>query len=399
MRRHADSCRLSATDVSTLCRHFRRREAATADRLPGTILEPTAIDQKIRFCTAPDGVRLAYATSGKGPPLVRAGHWLTHLERDWESPVWRPWLTELSRFNTLVCYDQRGSGLSDRDIPGLSFEAWLADLETVVSAAGLASFALLGASQSAPIAIAYAVKHPQRVSRLVIYGGFARGRLKRGSPLQEEEAAVQLRLIRLGWGRDDPAFRQFFSTQFLPDGTPEQLRWFNELQQLSTSPETAARIMEVSGSVDVSGLLPQIRVPTLVIHPREDARVPFDEARQMASAIPHARFVPLESRNHVLLESEPAWPRFLEELRSFLGDAAAGPPVFPELTAREREVLELVSRGLANQEIAEHLGISPKTVRNQVSALFDKLGVSSRPQAIVKAREAGFGMDGRGRPS
>jgi pimeloyl-ACP methyl ester carboxylesterase len=358
-------------------------------------LGSTATDQKIRFCTAPDGVRLAFAVSGKGAPLVRAGHWLTHLERDWESPVWKHWLTELSRFNTLVRYDQRGSGLSDRNVPEISFETWLADLETVVSAAGLASVALLGASQSAPIAIAYAVKHPQRVSRLALYGGFARGRLKRGSPVQEEEAAVQLRLIRLGWGRDDPAFRQFFSTQFLPDGTPEQLRWFNELQRLSTSPENAARIMEVLAVVDVSGLLPKVRVPTLVMHAREDARVPFDEARLMASAIPNARFVPLESRNHVLLESEPAWPRFLEELRSFLGIAAAGAPSLPELTAREKGVLELVSRGLSNQEIAMRLGISHKTVRNQVSAIFDKLGVSSRAQAIVKAREAGFGMEGQ----
>jgi pimeloyl-ACP methyl ester carboxylesterase/DNA-binding CsgD family transcriptional regulator len=354
-------------------------------------LDPTAIDQKIRFCTAPDGVRLAYATSGKGPPLVRVGHWLTHLERDWESPVWRPWLAELSRFNTLVRYDQRGSGLSDRNIPALSFETWLADLEAVVSAAGLANFALLGASQGAPIAIAYAAKHPQRVSRLVLYGGYARGRLKRAAPAQSEEAEVQVRLVKLGWGRDDPAFRQFFAMQFLPGGSAEQLRSFNELQRISTSAENAARIMELTNGIDVSALLPQVPVPTLVIHAREDLRVPLDEARMIASAIPNARFALLEGRNHILLEGEPAWPRFLEEIRLFLGDGPAAATEFPELTGREREVLELVSRGLANQEIAEHLGISHKTVRNQVSALFDKLGVSSRAQAIVKAREAGFG--------
>jgi pimeloyl-ACP methyl ester carboxylesterase/DNA-binding CsgD family transcriptional regulator len=356
-------------------------------------LEPTALDQKIRFCTAPDGVRLAYAVSGKGPPLLRVGHWMTHLERDWESPVWRPWLVELSKFNTLIRYDQRANGLSDRNVPAISFEAWLSDLETVVNAAGYSPVTLLGASQGAPIAIAYAAKHPQRVSRMVLYGGYARGRLKRGMPAQTEEGEVQLRLVKLGWGREDPAFRQFFANQFLPGGTPEQLRWFSELQRISTSPENAARIMEVSNGIDVSALLPKVAAPTLVIHVREELRVPLDEARLLASTIPNARFALLEGRNHILLESEPAWPRFLEEIRSFLGDGAAEAPAFPELTAREREVLELVSRGLSNPEIADHLGTSPKTVRNQVSALFDKLGVTSRSQAIVKAREAGFGMD------
>jgi pimeloyl-ACP methyl ester carboxylesterase/DNA-binding CsgD family transcriptional regulator len=359
-------------------------------------LASTATDQKIRFCTAPDGVRLAYAVSGKGPPLVRVGHWMTHLERDWESPVWRPWLTELSKFNTLIRYDQRGNGLSDRNVPAISFETWLSDLETVVAAAGHSPVMLLGASQGAPIAIAYAAKHPQRVNRLVLYGGFARGRLKRGTPAQTEEGEVQVRLVKLGWGRDDPAFRQFFANQFLPEGTPEQLRWFNELQRISTSAENAARIMEVSNGIDVSALLPKVAAPTLVIQAREDLRVPLDEARLLASTIPNARFALLEGRNHILLESEPAWPRFLEEVRSFVGDGpAAGAGEFPELTTREREVLDQVARGLSNQEIADHLGISPKTVRNQVSALFDKLGVTSRSQAIVKAREAGLGNEAR----
>ena len=214
------------------------------------------------------------------------GNWTTHLERDWESPVWRPWLTELSKFNTLIRYDQRANGLSDRNVPGISFEAWLSDLETVVAAAGQSPVALLGASQGAPIAIAYAAKHPQRVSRLVIYGGYARGRLKRGVPAQTEEGELQLRLVKMGWGREDPAFRQFFANQFLPDGTAEQLRWLNELQRISTSPESAARIMEVTNGIDVSALLPRVKAPTLVIHAREDLRVPLDEARLVASTIP-----------------------------------------------------------------------------------------------------------------
>jgi pimeloyl-ACP methyl ester carboxylesterase/DNA-binding CsgD family transcriptional regulator len=351
-----------------------------------------AASQQIRFCIAPDGVRLAYATVGKGPPLVRAAHWMTHLEFDWESPVWRPWLTELARYHTLVRYDQRGCGLSDREVGDISFAAWLADLETVVDAAGLAHFVLLGASQSASLAIAYAARHPQRVSHLVIYGGFARGRLKRGSRAHAEEAAIQRGLIHLGWGRDDPAFRQFFTTQFLPDGTPEQIASFNEVQRLSATPETAERTFDVTNAIDVVDLAPKVSVPTLVLHPRGDTRTPFEEGRLIAARIPGARFVPLETRNHVLVEQDPAWSRFFDEVRAFLG---GGDPVattsFPELTGREREVLELLARGLANDEIAERLGITSKTVRNQVSALFDKLGVSSRAQAIVKAREAGLG--------
>jgi pimeloyl-ACP methyl ester carboxylesterase/DNA-binding CsgD family transcriptional regulator len=351
-----------------------------------------AASQQIRFCTAPDGVRLAYATVGKGPPLVRAAHWMTHLEFDWESPVWRPWLTELSRHNTLVRYDQRGCGLSDRDVGDISFAAWLADLETVVAAAGLARFALLGASQSASLAIAYAAKHPQRVSHLVLYGGFARGRLKRASPAQAEEADVQRGLIRLGWGRDDPAFRQFFTTQFLPDGTPEQIASFNEIQRLSASPQTAERVFDATNSIDVGELAQRVSTPTLVLHGREDKRAPFEEGRLIAARIPGARFVPLETRNHVLVEQDPAWSRFLDEIRAFLGSGDhAAAASFPELTSREREVLELVARGLGNDQIAERLGIASKTVRNQVSALFDKLGVTSRAQAIVKAREAGLG--------
>ncbi len=347
--------------------------------------------QQIRFCTAPDGVRLAYATLGKGPPLVRAAHWMTHLEFDLESPVWRPWLVELSRHNTLVLYDQRGCGLSDRDVGDISFDAWVGDLDTVVAAAGLARFALLGASQGASVAIAYAAKHPERVTRLVVYGGFARGRLNRGSPQQAEEAEVQLGLIRLGWGSDDAAFRQFFTTQFMPDGTAAELASFNEIQRLSTSPDIAGRISRVSNGIDVVELARTVRVPTLVMHAREDKRAPFEEGRLIASLIPGARFVPLESRNHKLLASEPAWPRFLAEIRAFLGAEPATAAAFPELTAREKEVLELLARGLANDEIAARLGISPKTVRNQVSALFDKLAVSSRAQAIVRAREAGLG--------
>jgi pimeloyl-ACP methyl ester carboxylesterase/DNA-binding CsgD family transcriptional regulator len=351
--------------------------------------------QQIRFCAAADGARIAYATVGSGAPLVRAAHWMSHLEFDWESPVWRPWLTELARDRTLVRYDERACGLSDWEVREISFDAWVADLEAVVSAAGLARFALFGMSQGAAIAIAYAVRHPERVSQLLIFGGFVYGRARRG-PLQAEETRLEMDLARLGWGRENPAFRRHFTSQFLPEATLEEIRWFDDLQRVSASPENAARIIETSSGIDVADLLPRVAVPTLVLHAREDARIPFDQGRLIASAIPGARFVPLDSRNHVLLESEPAWPRFWQEVRAFLGAGRAvgkdrSAREFPDLTARERQVLELLARGLANDEIAERLGISAKTVRNQVSAVFDKLGVSTRAQAIVKAREAGLG--------
>lgn len=352
--------------------------------------------QKIRFCTAADGTRIAYATTGSGPPLVRAAHWLSHLEFDWQSPVWRPWLTELARDRTLVRYDERACGLSDWQVAEISLDAWLADLETVVAAAGLARFALFGMSQGAAVAIAYAVRHPERVSHMVLMGGFARGRARRGQPQQAEELRLELDLMRLGWGRENPAFRWHFTSQFLPEGTLEQIRAFDDLQRASASAENAARILETGSGIDVVDLLPRVTVPTLVMHAREDARIPFEEGRLLASMIPGARFVPLESRNHVLLDGEPAWARFWQELRAFLDtgqaqDGERSASALPELTARERQVLELVARGLANDEIAERLGIAAKTVRNQVSAIFDKLQVSSRAQAIVSAREAGLG--------
>jgi pimeloyl-ACP methyl ester carboxylesterase len=322
----------------------------------------TAATQQVRFCTAPDGVRLAYATVGKGPPLVRVAHWMSNLEFDWQSPVWRPWLEELSRYNTLIRYDQRANGLSDREVADISLAAWVPDLESVVDAAGLARFVLLGASQGAAVAIAYAVKHPERVSRLILYGGFAQGRLERGRPEEAEEAQVQMQLMKLGWGRDDPAFRQFFSTQFIPDGTSEELSSFNELQRRSTSPENAVRILKAAWGADVLDLVPRIRVPTLVLHSRGDRRVPFESGRLIASLIPDARFVPLESRNHVLLGSDPAWPRFLAAIRSFLADGQeAGPAsdAFAALTPREREVLELLARAASRTMRSPSVWASP----------------------------------------
>ncbi|HEX6622614.1 MAG TPA: alpha/beta fold hydrolase, partial [Pyrinomonadaceae bacterium] len=280
-------------------------------------------EQEIRFCTSADGARIAYAVVGSGPPLVKAANWLSHLEFDWRSPVWRHWLRELSRGRTLIRYDERGCGLSDRDAEEFTVDAWVRDLEAVVEAAGLERFPMLGISQGASIAIAYAVRHPEKVSHLILYGGYARGRLRRNpSQRQIEEAEILLQLVKVGWGQENPAFRQVFTTLFIPEGTPEQLRWFNELQRVSSSPEGAARILNGFHVIDVCDLAIQVNVPTLVLHGRGDLCVPFDEGRLLASLVPGARFVPLESNNHVLLESEPAWRHFLTEVRDFIGAGA-----------------------------------------------------------------------------
>lgn len=352
------------------------------------------LKQTIRFCKSSDGVRIAYATMGGGPPLVRAPHFLTHLEFDLRTPVWRPWLAELSRRHTFVRPDQRGCGLSDRDVADISLDAMVADLEAVVDAAGLERFALFGASQGSAIAIAYAARHPDRVSRLVIHGGYARGVLRRDLPPEElAEAKLLVELIRLGWGRENPVYRQVFTSLMIPDGTPEAAASFNELERVSTSPEFAARLVASFGPIDVTSLATLVRCPTLVTHSRDDARVPFEEGRLIATLIPGARFIPLDGRNHILLELEPAFRQLFDELHSFLAEGEApgrASAAFPDLTPREREILELLAHGLDNDSIGTRLELSEKTVRNNVTRIFDKLGVPTRAQAIVRARDAGF---------
>ena len=349
--------------------------------------------QEIRFCTTADRVRIAYGTTGAGPPLVKVSNWLSHLEFDWTSPVWRHWLAELSRSHTFVRYDERGVGLSDWDAPDLTFEAWVRDLETVVDALGLETFPLLGISQGASIAITYAVRHPERVSHLLLHGGYARGWNKRSAASQQrKEGEMMVELAEIGWGKENPAFRQFFTTQFIPGGTAEQHHWFNELERISTSPRNAAQFFRIVNEIDVTALAPRVSCPTLVSHADGDARVPFDEGRLLASLIAGARFVPLESRNHILLEHEPAWRRWVEEMRAFLPATAPRPGrAFPDLTPRERELVELIAQGLDNAQVAARLSLSEKTVRNHITSIFAKLEVENRGQAIVLARDAGFG--------
>jgi class 3 adenylate cyclase/pimeloyl-ACP methyl ester carboxylesterase len=279
----------------------------------------TRYEQEIQFCIAQDGVQLAYARTGSGPPLVKTGNWMTHLEFDFESPIWRHLYRELSRDHALIRYDARGNGLSDRDVEDVSFETFVSDLETVVDAAGLERFALLGISQGCAVSVAYAVRHPERVTQLILFGGYVLGWAKRArSAAEKEQAAAMMTLARLGWGEENAAFRQLFTSQFIPNGTKEQTDWFNELQRISTSPEDAARNLAAQGDIDVSALLAKVSVPTLVMHSRDEARVPFDQGRRLAAGIPGARFVPLTSRNHLILEDEPAFPRFLQEIRTFL---------------------------------------------------------------------------------
>lgn len=345
--------------------------------------------QRISFCTSRDGTRIAVASVGAGPPLVRAAHWLSQVDHDPASPVWQPWLRELSRDHSYIRYDQRGSGLSDRDVPSLSLDAWCSDLEAVVDALRLKRFPLIGMSQGGAVAVRYALRHPQRVSHLVLLGSYARGTLRRELTAQARlEAETLVNLIRVGWGSNNEAFREVFTNRFIPGGTSAQLQWWTELQRLTASPEMAARTLEAFYQVDVEQEAARLRVPTLVAHARGDIAVPFDEGRRLAALIPGARFVPLDSRNHVLLETEPAWQVFLGEVRAFLRPSLAGAvqqaAEGAALTPAEREVLHWIVQGLDNRAIARELGKSEKTVRNQVSAILDKLGVRTRAEAIVR---------------
>jgi pimeloyl-ACP methyl ester carboxylesterase/DNA-binding CsgD family transcriptional regulator len=356
-------------------------------------MDPSA-RQRIRFLRTSDGVQLAWAEVGKGPLLIKAANWMSHLEFEWESPCWRHWLRFFAEHFRFVRHDERGCGMTDWDVVDLSFERRVADMEELVAAvAPREPFALLGISQGASVAIAYTVRHREMVSRLVIYGGYAAGWAVRGDPLVEREYRALAELIRLGWGRDHPAFVQAFTTRFVPEGTREQIEWFNELCRRSASPAMAATMIESRGPVDVRPLLSQVEVPTLVLHARGDAVIPISEGRRIATEIPDARFVELDSRNHVLLEHEPAWERFRDAVAEFTGvsrPVVADDAVFAALTAREREILALLCQGLSNAQIAQRLSISDKTVRNHLSNLFDKLGVWTRTQAIVFAHERGL---------
>jgi class 3 adenylate cyclase/pimeloyl-ACP methyl ester carboxylesterase len=286
------------------------------------VLAAANLKQEVRYCRAADGVRLAYAKVGSGPAVMRPAHWLGHLEYDWELPIFRHLLLGIARHFTLVRYDARGNGLSDWDVGNISLDHWVSDFGTVADAAGLKRFPVVAFSQGAAVSIAFAARNPERVSRLVICGGFATGRMKRPNLTEADRERIRAMttLMRVGWGADDPTFRQIFTSQLLPTATKEQADAFNELQRKSASPECAVRFYEAVNDFDVRDLLPQVRVPTLVMHVRDDA-IPIELGREIAAGIPGARFVALPGKNHIMLEQDPGIPQFFEEVREFLSAA------------------------------------------------------------------------------
>jgi pimeloyl-ACP methyl ester carboxylesterase/DNA-binding CsgD family transcriptional regulator len=372
--------------------HVAGRRAACAPRGDHPSARGTTtivpLRHETRFCTSSDGVGLAFAIDGEGPPLVKASNWMTHLEYERQSPVWRHWVRELSRGHTLVRYDERGCGLSDREFAGTpSLDSYVADLAAVVDAAGLEQFALLGLSGGGPTAIEYAARNPARVSRLVLYGTWARGRHLRGDAAAEQSRLVG-ELIRVGWGGAVPAFRQVFSSIYIPSAGEEQKRWYDELQQASSTGETAARLWRSRSDTDVTETARRVTQPALVLHARDDRAVPYEEGRLLASLLPDARFVTLESENHILQEREPAWEAFLAHVRGFLGDDDGPRTVagdLSDLSDREREVLELVAAGMSNEQIAERLFLSSRTVERHLSNVYAKLRLSGKSARAAAA--------------
>jgi pimeloyl-ACP methyl ester carboxylesterase/DNA-binding CsgD family transcriptional regulator len=361
------------------------------------------MQQSIRYLKTPDQVRLAWASSGRGPPFVKVSNWLTHLNYDLDSPLWRHWIEFLSSHFRLIRYDERGCGMSDWEVTDLSLERWTADLAQIVEASDPGEqFVLFGASQGTAAAVAYAVRHPQRVSHLILYGGYALGWVHRGDPEEQVRYHAIAELIRTGWGKENPVFRQVFTARFVPEARTEHIQWFNELCRRTTSPDMAARLLCARGQTNFRELLPQVRVPTLVLHARRDEVVPFAMGQMLATEIPGAEFVELDSRNHILLADEPGWARFKDAVLEFTGRAAeVADPRLAALSAREREILGAVVAGKTNAEIGATLFLSEKTVRNSLTRIFEKLGVHSRTQAAVLARDRGWTLaaSARGRSS
>jgi pimeloyl-ACP methyl ester carboxylesterase len=353
-----------------------------------------AFSQDVRFTRSADGTRLAYAVHGKGFPLVRAAHWLTNIDLDWQTPMWRPWFDALGDRYRFHRYDSRGCGLSDREATDASLDVLLADLEAVVDAAKLERFALLGISQGGAVSIAYSVRHPEKVSHLVLLGAFARGPL-RCNPSSEdlESFYAQLKLIEIGWGQDNPAFRQLFTNQFFPNATPDQVRSFNDLQRMSCEAPQAARIVRAFSDIDASSYLAEVTCPTLVLHTRGDMCAPFAEGLFLASSIPGARLVPLETRSHPT-PGEPSFDRMIEEIDACVpAEPRRQASAYPQLTRRERRDPRSIASE-AIMQIAAHLDCRKNRTQPHHGD-FAKIGVENRGQAIVQAREAGLADERR----
>lgn len=297
-----------------------KRIAANAAQPPSQGIPDALRAQRIGFCDASDGTKIAYATLGSGAPLLKAANWLTHLEFDWTSPIWGKCFSEIARGRTLIRYDERGCGLSDWGVKNLSFDAFVEDLEAVADKLELERFPLLGISQGAAVSIEYAVRHPERVSGLILIGSYAAGWRHLASHEEQARREAVRNLTEVGWGTDNPAYRHIFSKTFMPDAGIEDLAWFDDLQRLTTSPRNAARFQDAFGDIDVRDRLSKVRAPTIVLHSKGDQRIPLEQGREVASGIPDANFVPLESRNHVLVDYEPAWRTCMEAVRGFLAE-------------------------------------------------------------------------------
>lgn len=356
--------------------------------------------QTIRFCRSADGVRVAFARLGQGPPLVISTCWLSHLEYDLESPVWRHWVEGMAGIATTIRYDERGFGLSDWQVPDFFFESRINDLEAVIEASGLDRFALLGMSQGGPVAIAYALRHPERVTRLILHGSYTAYVGPTLESAELEEAFT--RMIEVGWARPEGRFRRVFTDMLMPGATPEQMTWVDGLMRMSTSTANAVTFRQQRRDVDVGDLLPQLDLPTLVLHARGDQMNGFSEGRRLAAEIPGARLVTLESDNHVLLADEPAWPVFLAEVDAFLepdretarqepshtgngGNVGPSAAALDTLTAREREVLQLVAAGQDNRDIAATLTLSVRTVERHLQTVYRKLDLAGSAQRTAAA--------------
>jgi pimeloyl-ACP methyl ester carboxylesterase/DNA-binding CsgD family transcriptional regulator len=347
----------------------------------------SAPHQQVRFCRAPDGVRIAYAVHGEGPPMLVSTCWLSHLQFDWESPVWRHFLVDLGRFATVIRFDERGHGLSDWDVTDHGLEARIGDLEAVADAAGFERFALMAMAQGGPVAISYAARHPDRVTRLLFYGSYSRATYGLSQDeLDLEDAFGQL--IRVGWARPDSTFRRVFTSLMIPGASERQMQWLDDLQRVATSASTAYASRLQRMTADADDLLGELSVPALVMHSTGDRMNGFAHARRLASGIPGAELVPLDSENHILLEDEPAWPVFVDAVRRFLaGDGHAAPSERVEdvLSPRELEVLRLVAAGRDNVDVAAALHLSIRTVERHLQNAYAKLGVSGRSARVAAA--------------
>jgi pimeloyl-ACP methyl ester carboxylesterase/DNA-binding CsgD family transcriptional regulator len=347
--------------------------------------------QKIQFCTAPDGVKLAYAATGDGPPLVMAATWLSHIETRWQSLAWQPWLEAFSTDYKLLSYDSRGCGLSDRNPRDLSFEAWIQDFESVVDAAEFQQFSILATCQCGPVAIEYAARHPDRVRKIVLHGTYSLGRMRwQDRPIEAEKTRVIASLVKAGWA-EDSALLKIWAHAFQPGGTIEHWRSWCDFQRAATSAETAIRMLEIGWNVDVRKAARKIKCPVLILHPEGDQVVPIEEGRALVNLIPGSRLIEIESENHMPLANEPAWPRLVSEIRGFLAEPAATICArelpLAELTPRELSILEGIAEGMDNEQLAASLGVSEKTVRNHITRIFDKTRVKNRYEAIVLARD------------